>query len=147
MSSDSPDTTTIPSSSKPPNDATKAPKRIVYHVETTGSYWGDVKEAIKRISVRDDLSHINEIPCARNSLLSGIASGVGIGVIRGMSASVFVASNWAVGTFMLISMGTWTICQRNREEERRRVQQVVEAIPKRFVKTDESASSSEPKSA
>ncbi|KAI0330481.1 hypothetical protein GY45DRAFT_1353928 [Cubamyces sp. BRFM 1775] len=133
MSSDSSEATTAPSSSNPPNDGTKAPKRIVYHVETTGSYWGDVKEAVK-------------IPCARNSLLSGIASGVGIGIIRGMSASVFVASNWAVGTFMLISMGTWTICQRNREAERRRVQQVVEAIPKRFVKTDEGASSSEPKS-
>ncbi|KAI0357523.1 hypothetical protein OH77DRAFT_1399009 [Trametes cingulata] len=134
------------SSSKPDASATTSapgapgasPKRIVYQVETTGSYWGDLKEAFKRISVRDDLSHINEIPCARNSLLSGIASGVGIGIIRGMSASVFVASNWAVGSFMLISLGTWTICQRNREAERRRVQQVVEAIPKRFVKPEDS---------
>ncbi|TBU40267.1 hypothetical protein BD309DRAFT_967809 [Dichomitus squalens] len=93
------------------------------------------------------MNRINEIPCARNSLLSGIASGVGIGVIRGMSSSVFVASNWAVGTFMLISLGTWTICQRNREEERRRLQQVVEAIPKRFVKTEEGPGSGEPKTA
>ncbi|KAI8994220.1 hypothetical protein BD414DRAFT_535262 [Trametes punicea] len=129
------------------SDTSKQPKRVVYQVETTGSYWGDVKEAVKRISVRDDLSHINEIPCARNSLLSGIASGVGIGVVRGMSSSVLVACNWAVGSFMLISLGTWTICQRNREEERRRVQQVVEAIPKRFVKTDGSEGSSEQKSA
>ncbi|TBU27179.1 hypothetical protein BD311DRAFT_760955 [Dichomitus squalens] len=60
---------------------------------------------------------------------------------------VFVASNWAVGTFMLISLGTWTICQRNREEERRRLQQVVEAIPKRFVKTEEGPGSREPKTA
>ena len=154
-------------------------------------------------------------------MLSGIASGVGIGFIRGMSTSacllsvllpllpslltpphiprissllfsrhvvplltstarasrrgrvldgagVFVASNWAVGTFTLISLGTWcvyflglhcpssltqrhplrcvggseaehrcrTICQRSRTEERRRMQQVVEAMPKRFVKDD-----------
>ncbi|OSD07447.1 hypothetical protein PYCCODRAFT_1463703 [Trametes coccinea BRFM310] len=139
---------TASSSTSPESDASKAPKRVVYQVETTGSYWNDVKEAVKRISVRDDLSHINEIPCARNSLLSGIASGVGIGFIRGMSGSVFLACNWAVGTFMLISLGSWTICQRNREEERRRLQQVMEAIPKRFVKKDdEGAPSNEQKSA
>lgn len=34
----------------------------------------------------EDLQRINEIPCARNSLLSGIASGAGVGVIRGLSA-------------------------------------------------------------
>ncbi|KAI0373672.1 hypothetical protein BV20DRAFT_1049620 [Pilatotrama ljubarskyi] len=144
MSSTDPTASETTNTPEAPGTPTPAPKRIVYQVETTGSYWGDLKEAFKRISVRDDLSHINEIPCARNSLLSGIASGVGIGIIRGMSASVFVASNWAVGSFMLISLGTWTICQRNREEERRRVQQVVEAIPKRFVKPE---GSSEQKSA
>ncbi|KAJ7132940.1 hypothetical protein C8R46DRAFT_1140061 [Mycena filopes] len=31
--------------------------------------------------------HIAEVPCGRNSLLSGIAGGVGIGFIRGLSAS------------------------------------------------------------
>ena len=39
--------------------------------------------------MRDDLAHINEIPCARNSLLAGIASGFGIGVIRGINTSAF----------------------------------------------------------
>ncbi|KAM5539473.1 hypothetical protein V8D89_006925 [Ganoderma adspersum] len=130
----------------PLSDGPSQPKRIVYQVETTGSRWGDFVEAFKRISVRDDLNRINEIPCARNSLLSGIASGVGIGFIRGMSTSVFVASNWAVGTFALISLGTWSICQRNRTEERRRMQQVVEAMPKRFVK-DDAASTGEQKAA
>ncbi|KAI0770138.1 hypothetical protein C8Q74DRAFT_1273600 [Fomes fomentarius] len=139
-----------PSDSETPSSSSPSPpspsKRIVYQVETTGSLWGDMQEAFKRISPRDDVNRISEIPCARNSLLSGIASGVGIGVIRGMSTSVFVASNWAVGTFMLISLGTWTICQRNRTEERRRVQQVVEAIPKRFVKNDQGSPSGEQKS-
>lgn len=37
----------------------------------------------------DDLKHIGEIPCARNSLLAGIASGFGIGVIRGINTSAF----------------------------------------------------------
>ncbi|RDX53558.1 hypothetical protein OH76DRAFT_1399481 [Lentinus brumalis] len=129
------------------SEASPSPsKRMVYQVETTGSRWGDLKEAFKRIS-SDDLNKINEIPCARNSLLSGIASGVGIGVIRGLSSSAFVASNWAMGTFVLISLGSWTICQKNRADERRRMQQVIEAIPKRFVKKEEGAGAGEEKTA
>ncbi|GBE83077.1 predicted protein [Sparassis crispa] len=124
------------SSSSPP------PQHVVFQPETTGSYWSDVKEAVKRISFWDDLQKIGEIPCARSSLLSGIASGTGIGVIRGMSAGPFVACNWAVGTFALISLGTWTICRRSLEEERRRIQQVVEQLPKRFAKAQEDSTSS-----
>ncbi|KAH9948894.1 hypothetical protein B0H21DRAFT_207582 [Amylocystis lapponica] len=132
-----------PSDSAPVSAGASSPKKIVFQADTTGSYTGDVKEAVKRISVWDDLQKINEIPCARNSLLSGIASGAGIGVIRGMSAGPLIASNWAVGTFMLISLGTWSICRRARDEERRRIQQVVEQIPKRFAKKEDSMSSSE----
>ncbi|KAJ3487471.1 hypothetical protein NLI96_g3510 [Meripilus lineatus] len=111
-------------------DSTHTSRKPIYQKETTGSYMGDVKEAAKRIG---------EIPCARNSLLSGIASGAGIGVIRGMTAGAFVASNWAVGTFLLVSAGTWTICQKAREDERRKVQQVVEQMPKRFAKQQETS--------
>ncbi|KAF7795399.1 hypothetical protein EIP86_006557 [Pleurotus ostreatoroseus] len=120
-----------------PPDEPKGPRRAIYQSETTGSFWGDVKVAVKRVSVVDDTKRINEIPCARNSLLSGIASGVGIGVIRGMGSSPFVACNWAVGTFMLISLGTWTLCQKSLADERKRVQQVVEAMPLRFAKKDD----------
>ena len=41
----------------------------------------------KRISLWNDLKRIGEIPCARNSLLTGIGAGVGIGFVRGMNAS------------------------------------------------------------
>jgi len=92
-----------------------------------------VREAIKRVSPYDDMQRIGEIPCARNSLLSGIASGVGIGVIRGLSVRPLAASHWTVGTFMLVSLGTWTICQRNIVEEKLRVQTVVELLPKRVI--------------
>ncbi|KAJ6621783.1 hypothetical protein B0H10DRAFT_2015745 [Mycena sp. CBHHK59/15] len=51
--------------------------------------------------------HIGEVPCARSSLLSGIASGVGIGFIRGISAKPIVAGNWAMGTFALVSTVSW----------------------------------------
>jgi len=122
-------------------DSLPRSKRPIFQRETTGNFWGDVREAFNRLSVKDDLARINEIPCARNSLLSGIASGVGIGFVRGMSTSVFVASNWAVGSFLLISFGTWTICRKSREDERKRVQQVVEQIPRRFVKPNSEDSS------
>ncbi|KAI0322013.1 hypothetical protein OF83DRAFT_1236367 [Amylostereum chailletii] len=118
-----------PSHSNPPEPSHRRP---IYQTETTGSFWQDVREAAKRLG---------EIPCARNSLLSGIASGVGIGVIRGMSVGPLIASNWAVGTFMLVSLGTWTICQKNIQDERRRVQTVIEQLPRRMaVKDDEDAS-------
>ena len=59
--------------------------------------------------------------------MSGIASGVGVGAIRVMSAGAFIyllypryhrhtfrsgfliGSHWAVGTFMLVSLGTWYV--------------------------------------
>ncbi|KAA1469943.1 hypothetical protein DENSPDRAFT_773726 [Dentipellis sp. KUC8613] len=109
-------------------------RRPIYQKETTGNYWSDVKEAAKRIG---------EIPCARNSLLSGIASGFGIGVIRGLSVRPFVACNWAVATFMAVSLGTWTICQNNLNNERLRIQQVVEDMPKRTLKKDASQAGQE----
>ncbi|KAI0269794.1 hypothetical protein BC834DRAFT_863393 [Gloeopeniophorella convolvens] len=133
-----------PNTSPEPGTAPSASRRPIYQTETTGQYWADVREAFKRLSPSEDLQRVGEIPCARNSLLSGIASGVGVGVIRGLSVSVFAASNWAVGTFMLVSLGTWTICQRNIQDERRRVQMVVEQLPQRMVAKpkDESPSGS-----
>ncbi|KIM63426.1 hypothetical protein SCLCIDRAFT_117566, partial [Scleroderma citrinum Foug A] len=83
------------------------------------------------------LRRLGEIPCARHSLLTGIASGAGVGVIRAISTNPWMASNWAVGTFVAISLGSWTICQKNLEAERRRVAMVVEEMPKRFIKKKE----------
>lgn len=75
---------------------------------TTGSFWGDTREAVKvgrrgrwcpgallthcnyhtqLINVKDDFRDIAEMPCARRSLMAAIASGTGIGVIRAFSVS------------------------------------------------------------
>ncbi|KAF8478100.1 hypothetical protein DFH94DRAFT_634042 [Russula ochroleuca] len=117
----------------PPGTHSPTPRRPIYQTETTGNYWADVREAFKRVG---------EIPCARNSLLNGIASGVGVGVIRGLSVHPLAASHWAVGTFMLVSLGdlvsgltitAGTICQQKILEERQRVQTVVEQLPKRVL--------------
>ncbi|EAU85770.2 hypothetical protein CC1G_04987 [Coprinopsis cinerea okayama7 len=80
--------------------------------------------------------HVTELPCARNSLLYGIAGGVGIGVVRGLSAPPMVAGHWAVGTFALISLGSWHLCQKQFRDERRRIEQIIESMPPRKVKQD-----------
>ncbi|KAL1747941.1 hypothetical protein HDZ31DRAFT_71945 [Schizophyllum fasciatum] len=61
---------------------------------------------------------IDKIPCARNSLLSGLASAVGFGALRGISGGPLVAANWAFGSFMTVSMGTWWMCWRKFEQEK-----------------------------
>ncbi|KAI0049469.1 hypothetical protein FA95DRAFT_1604431 [Auriscalpium vulgare] len=112
-------------------------RRPVYQTETTGNYWSDVREAAKRLSPRDDWQRLSDIPCARNSLLSAIASGFGVGVVRSMSVRPIVACNWAVGTFVLVSLGTWHICHKNIVEERMKIQSVVEELPRRMLASKE----------
>ncbi|KAI0086937.1 hypothetical protein BDY19DRAFT_872670, partial [Irpex rosettiformis] len=104
----------------------------IYKPETTGTMSGDVKEAVKRLSI-DDFNHIGEMPCLRTSLMSGIAAGAGIGIIRSMTlrSNRIGAFHWAFGTFMAISIGTWTMCQKSVRDERRRVQVVIEAMPRK----------------
>jgi len=130
------------------------------------------------------MQRIGEIPCARSSLLSAIASGTGIGVIRGLSVGVytfcivdsvscvnstahrvqlggwdvhggctrFMVSIWPPGFLSVLganvefdsSRFVWdrTICQKNIRDERRRMQQVVEELPKRMVSKNKEATSS-----
>ncbi|KZP06143.1 hypothetical protein FIBSPDRAFT_764884 [Athelia psychrophila] len=92
----------------------------VYQVETTGSH--------------DRVAAFERIPCARNSLMGGIGTGVGVGVIRGLTASDRVAFNWALLSFMVVGVGSWYICQSRRMEEKQKVERIMEALPKRFVK-------------
>jgi len=66
--------------------------------------------------------------------MSGIATGAGVGVIRGLSAGPLVACNWAIGSFMLVGVGTWNICQYKLREERRKVERIIEALPKPTLK-------------
>ncbi|EAL22171.1 hypothetical protein CNBC3090 [Cryptococcus deneoformans B-3501A] len=49
----------------------------------SGDKFHDFKAALRRIDPRQDLENIGKIPCARNSLLYGIAGGVGVGANPG----------------------------------------------------------------
>jgi len=71
----------------------------------------------------------------RDSLLRGIAAGLGVGVIRGLRVGAFPASNWAMGTFFIISVGSWQICQASLKREREQVRVVVEEMTQRRLKT------------
>jgi len=82
----------------------------------------------------ESAKHITEIPCARKSLMTGIVSGAGIGVIRGIAAGPRMGGNWAVATFALVSVASWHICQMKLENERRQMAQIIESMPKRKLK-------------
>jgi len=60
-----------------------------------------------------------------------------VGVIRALSASPWIACNWAVGSFMLVSVGSWNICKYQLKEERRKVERIMEVLPKRTLKKKE----------
>ncbi|MCJ1354990.1 MAG: hypothetical protein MMC33_004980 [Icmadophila ericetorum] len=97
-----------------------------------------------------DLTTLHEKPCVRDALLFGIASGFGVGGLRGIIGSGrisgggsgggnvaglvaakvgWAALSWAVGTFCVGSMGMHVFCQRRRELElgaMRRAREIVE---------------------
>ncbi|KDR82494.1 hypothetical protein GALMADRAFT_112175 [Galerina marginata CBS 339.88] len=108
--------------SQPPTLPSKVPS-------PTGNLLQDSLESAK---------HVSDLPCARNALLAGIASGTGMGVIRGMTAGPMMAGHWAIGTFVLISLGSWHICQKQYTDERRKITQVIESMPKRTLKEGDS---------
>ncbi|KIW12185.1 hypothetical protein PV08_09461 [Exophiala spinifera] len=69
-----------------------------------------------------------QTPCARDSLLVGIAAGGGVGglrfILKGLS-SMLVTTNWAVGGFVLTASGMYAWCERRRREEQRGIAQAV----------------------
>ncbi|PPQ85179.1 hypothetical protein CVT25_004186 [Psilocybe cyanescens] len=114
------------STSQPPTLPSKIPV-------PTGNLVHDSLESAK---------HVSDLPCARNALLAGIASGAGMGAIRGLAAGPMMAGHWAIGTFVLVSLGSWHICQNQYAEERRKISQVIESMPKRTLKESGSSESS-----
>jgi len=82
----------------------------------------------------EDFRNLPQYPCARESLLYGIASGTAIGAVRTMNTNIRVASNWAVGTFIFVSAASWTICRAARARELRTTQAIIEKYPERNVR-------------
>ncbi|KAJ6508427.1 hypothetical protein C8R45DRAFT_967400 [Mycena sanguinolenta] len=83
--------------------------------------------------------NIGQVPCARNSLLAGIASGVGIGFIRGMSAHPVVAGSWGMFTWAIVSATSFHFCTKKMEDQQKLTRIAIEKLPKqlRLKKEDE----------
>ncbi|KAJ7797679.1 hypothetical protein B0H14DRAFT_2910166 [Mycena olivaceomarginata] len=81
--------------------------------------------------------HIGEVPCARNSLLAGIAR---------VSAPPVVAGSWAVFTWALVSSLPLhsTFCIKKLEDQQRLTRVAIEKLPKQLQlkKEDEKEPSS-----
>ncbi|KAF9510956.1 hypothetical protein BS47DRAFT_1213102 [Hydnum rufescens UP504] len=95
-----------------------------------GSVKPELKEAIKRINVVDDFRNLPRYPCARESLMYGMATGTAIGAVR----NIRTASNWAVGTFIFVAAASWSVCRAARERELRTTQAIIEKFPERNVR-------------
>ncbi|KAG9035612.1 hypothetical protein FRB95_011018 [Tulasnella sp. JGI-2019a] len=100
----------------------------------TGNLSEDLPKALKQVNVVEDFERLPQIPCARNALMYGIASGAGIGCVRFMSAGPKRAANWAVGTFVFVSSVAWTICRRERAKENQTMQAIIQTYPERHAR-------------
>ncbi|RIA91987.1 hypothetical protein C1645_692168, partial [Glomus cerebriforme] len=77
----------------------------------------------------NDFKNIGKIPCARKSFLYGIGGGATTGALRFLQkGNVLSASNWAVGSFSIISIGTWEYCRYKRQLQNEKFKIVVEQI-------------------
>ncbi|KAJ5773602.1 Cytochrome oxidase biogenesis protein Cox20 subunit [Penicillium paradoxum] len=76
-------------------------------------------EIIGSVSL-SEMSTVHKRPCARESLLTGIGVGFGVGGLRGVLKGryyLWSAGNWAVGMFAISSLASYEYCRwrRNRE--------------------------------
>ncbi|OZJ03011.1 hypothetical protein BZG36_03977 [Bifiguratus adelaidae] len=73
--------------------------------------------AVKNIKW-NDFSHLAEKPCVRTSLLYGIGTGTGVGLVRFLTSRLPLSScNWAVGAFCGVSVLSYEYCQQKRAME------------------------------
>ncbi|GAD96819.1 conserved hypothetical protein [Paecilomyces variotii No. 5] len=89
-----------------------------------------VSDAVKSISL-NEMSAFYKTPCSRDSLLIGLGAGFGVGGIRGVVGglkSIWPACNWAVGSFAVISIAAYELCQRQRVKEIDGMKQAVEMM-------------------
>ncbi|KAJ5493022.1 hypothetical protein N7539_001768 [Penicillium diatomitis] len=87
-------------------------------------------EVVGNVSL-SEISSFYKAPCARESLLTGIGAGFGIGGVRavfGGLRSLWSAGNWAVGIFAVTSLGAYELCRRRRIQELHGMKEAVELM-------------------
>ncbi|KAG8950302.1 hypothetical protein FRC03_012911 [Tulasnella sp. 419] len=115
----------------PQQELTADPNYVNPEEKLSGNAIDDYSRAMKKIVFSDDMKHLPYVPCARGALMYGIASGLGIGMIRYMAGGVRKAGNYAVGTFVFVALTSWKLCRSDREEDMATQRMIAEKYPER----------------
>ena len=71
------------------------------------------------------------MPCARGSLLMGMATAAGVtGISLVAGRGLRRGLNWGVGSFCFVSLASWETCRRNIKAEQMRMRTVIESYRK-----------------
>ena len=90
-----------------------------------------IRAAISAIDPVHDFTRIGSMPCARSSLLMGMATAAGVtGISLVAGRGLRRGLNWGVGSFCFVSLASWEMCRRNRKAEQMRMQTVIESYRK-----------------
>lgn len=94
------------------------------------------KDAFKAISV-EDINKIHYIPCVREALMSGIVAGFVVGGGQAIFRKpVMTCSNYAVGTFAIISSVIFEGCRYRRMRELSTVKIIYERAKEKTPESD-----------
>ncbi|RFU26617.1 hypothetical protein B7463_g9715, partial [Scytalidium lignicola] len=87
-----------------------------------------------------DLKQVHMYPCVRDSLLTGIGAGFGIGGLRALlGAPIPKATNWAASSFVLLSFASYEYCLYKRSLEKAQVKRAVEIIDRKKAEKEAQA--------
>ncbi|KAL9600997.1 MAG: hypothetical protein Q9219_002819 [cf. Caloplaca sp. 3 TL-2023] len=93
-------------------------------------------EALKSIKLAD-FKEVHKKPCTRESFLTGIGAGFGVGGIRAvLGAPIFTACSWAVGAFTFGSFAMHEYCQQQRRQEKAGIQRINAALDEKKIEIE-----------
>ncbi|KAI5306100.1 hypothetical protein KEM56_002220 [Ascosphaera pollenicola] len=87
----------------------------------------------------DGYKNMVQTPCARDSFLVGIGGGAAVGGIKaviGGLRKMWPACNWAVGSFTVLTIATYELCQRQRRIEMEGMKEATELMAKLKAKKE-----------
>ncbi|SPO19635.1 uncharacterized protein UTRI_00031_B [Ustilago trichophora] len=90
-----------------------------------------LRAALSSIDPVKDFTRIGSMPCARGSLLMGMATAAGvIGISLVAGRGLRRGLNWGVGSFCFVSLASFETCRRNIKAEQMRMKTVIESYKK-----------------
>lgn len=110
------------------HEATEAERARNAAVDQMKAEKPTIAQTFSTISL-SELAHITEIPCARSSLLYGVASSTIIGGVKFfLGRRGGQALNWGAATFAGVSLATFEACRWQRFQERSRMKYAVDRV-------------------